>query len=191
MFLQARDFELTAGVAGLIARFGQNARQLALACLIAFAAVGPAAHAEDISAEKRELIDALLEQTGQSAAAFADQLGGVFVQQMMMFLRQSNPNLDPKAAQIIEEEVMSLVRDELINNDDFYQQFYPIYDKYFSADDLQNMVDFNATPTGRKVIETLPMITQESMEVGRGYGEKLAPLIEQRLSERFEAEGIL
>lgn len=48
----------------------------------------------------------------------------------------------------------------------------PIYDKYFSDDDIKSMLAFYATPVGKKMVQVLPQLTNESMEVGQKWGQE-------------------
>ena len=40
---------------------------------------------------------------------------------------------------------------------------YPIVDKYYTEDDLKNMIVFYKSPTGRKVLEVMPQMMTEMM----------------------------
>jgi hypothetical protein len=40
---------------------------------------------------------------------------------------------------------------------------YPIIDKYYTEDDLKNMIAFYKSPTGRKVLEVMPQMMTEMM----------------------------
>ncbi|MGI8555959.1 MAG: DUF2059 domain-containing protein [Pyrinomonadaceae bacterium] len=57
---------------------------------------------------------------------------------------------------------------EAINFQEYVEQtFYPLYDKFFSADDLKNLLDFYKTPTGQKMTEVLPQLTSESIRLAQ------------------------
>jgi hypothetical protein len=50
--------------------------------------------------------------------------------------------------------------------------YHPLYDKYFSADELEKMVVFYRTPVGRKAIEVMPSLMQEA---GMGVDQLVRP----------------
>jgi uncharacterized protein len=50
----------------------------------------------------------------------------------------------------------------------------PIYDKYFSLEEVQGLIRFYETPLGQKSISVLPQLTAELMEEGRQWGEDAA-----------------
>lgn len=53
----------------------------------------------------------------------------------------------------------------VFNLEQIVQQMLPIYDKYYSAEELTEIIAFYKTPTGRKVIEVTPKILAEFMQV--------------------------
>jgi len=145
---------------------------------------------ETINPTKKQLIDTLLEQTGQSTIGVAKQFSDVFIQQMTMVLKNSKPEIDPRAYDIMADEIKSVINEEMLVNGALSEMIHPIYSKHFSVSDLQKMIEFNNTELGKKLISVMPMITQESIQVGQQWGQSLGPIIEQRLMVRFEQEGI-
>ena len=146
--------------------------------------------AETISSDKNILVDRLLEQTGQSAIQVGKQFSNLFIQQMTMVLKNSNKDIDPRALSIMEEEVKSIINEEIVVNKKLAKMMYPIYAKHFTVDDLKQLIEFNDTPLGRKIIKVMPLITQEGLQAGQTLGQSLAPKIQSRLETRFEEEGI-
>jgi hypothetical protein len=146
--------------------------------------------AEGIDPEKKKLIDALLEQTGQSAFAMGKQFSNFFTQEMTKVLKQSRPDIDPRAFDILEEEITAVVNEEMSLEGGFMALIYPIYDTYFTHADLEKMIELNNTEFGKKIIRVMPIITQEGMQAGQQFGETLGPKIQQRLIARFEKERI-
>ncbi|NTV28642.1 MAG: DUF2059 domain-containing protein [Candidatus Omnitrophica bacterium] len=58
-----------------------------------------------------------------------------------------------------------------IKVDDIIQALLPIYDKHFSEAELKTLIDFYSTPVGRKLIDTIPALMSESVEVSAKYFE--------------------
>ena len=48
----------------------------------------------------------------------------------------------------------------------------PIYDKYFTKAEIENLTQFYSTPLGKKVISVLPQVMSESQSAGIKLGEK-------------------
>ncbi|MFN7927058.1 MAG: DUF2059 domain-containing protein [Blastocatellia bacterium] len=68
------------------------------------------------------------------------------------------------------------------------QIYFPIYDKYYSADELKELVVFYRSPVGRKWVENVPSITQEAMQKS---SELLLPPITAIMTEVMEEERAL
>ena len=48
----------------------------------------------------------------------------------------------------------------------------PVYDKYFSKEDIDGLIAFYATPLGKKTISVLPQVLTESQAAGMKLGER-------------------
>ena len=49
----------------------------------------------------------------------------------------------------------------------------PVYDKYLSDEDIRGLIQFYATPLGKRMITTLPKIMIECTQAGEKWGEQL------------------
>jgi hypothetical protein len=64
---------------------------------------------------------------------------------------------------------------------------YPLYDKLYSEQELKDLVAFYRTPTGQKLITTLPQLFAESQEAARvKLLPQILPIIEQLVDEEFK-----
>ncbi|WP_244142171.1 DUF2059 domain-containing protein [aff. Roholtiella sp. LEGE 12411] len=66
-------------------------------------------------------------------------------------------------------------------------ELIPVYAKYFTNEDIKQMIAFYETPLGKKTISVLPQISQESAEIGQKYGIAAA----KRALQKLEEEGYL
>lgn len=58
---------------------------------------------------------------------------------------------------------------ELINIDEMVAQLIPVYEKYFTEDELRGLMVFYQSPLGRKLLTATPLIMQESMQASMHY----------------------
>lgn len=151
---------------------------------------GGALQAAGIDPAKRVLLDQLLQQTGQSAAAVGRQYADLFVREIGSLLRQSNPTLDPRVFEILRDEVGLAIEDEMSGNWTVMDAMYPVYDRHFSADDLRQLIAFNATPLGQKLLRVLPQVTQEGMAAGQAWGQTLSKKVYGRVVVRLLEQGV-
>ncbi|MEQ8313028.1 MAG: DUF2059 domain-containing protein [Gammaproteobacteria bacterium] len=146
-----------------------------------------AAQDDEVSAEHEAAIRLLIEETG--ALDMGEQFADLFVTQMSQGLRQARPDIPPRAFVIIREETMATLQEEL-ESGSMEDLVVPIYAKYFTLEEVQELLAFYRTPIGRKTVEVMPVLTQESMQVGQSWGMAIGPVIGQRVAERLAEEGI-
>jgi hypothetical protein len=123
----------------------------------------------EITPEKRTEIDKLLRLTGMEK--LMDQMKG----QMIGSLKSS---ITGAPAGFWEKFSTKMDTRELI------EKIVPIYDKYYTIDDLKAVNEFYSSPAGQKILGTLPQVMQESMKVGQAWGQKIS----QQASEEAAAE---
>ena len=97
-------------------------------------------YSADISKEKKELIKEFFELT--NSTDMGEMVSRFYVRDMTDILRSSRPDIDPRAFEILKEEVNTVIREELLQADVLLEMSYPIYDKYFSAEELEDLIRF-------------------------------------------------
>jgi uncharacterized protein len=60
----------------------------------------------------------------------------------------------------------------------------PIYIKYYTDAELMQLLAFYKSPIGQKVIEQLPLISQDSYKVGEEWGRKIGEKVAERLKDK-------
>jgi len=145
-------------------------------------------YADEITKEKKLVIDEMLELTG--ALKTGEMMGKAITDQMITAMSKQQKNLDPKIVEIVRDEVGKIMHEEFIANRFTNEMSYRIYHKYFTTAELIEIVAFYKSPTGSKLASLTPKITQEAMIAGQQHGLSLGPVIQKRLRVRFEKEGI-
>jgi hypothetical protein len=118
----------------------------------------PAIGAE-IAPEKREEINKLLQLTGMEKL-------------MQQVNRQMISALKAQIADV-PEIFWKKFEERADHVQEFIEQIIPLYDKYYTLEDLKAVNAFYSSPTGQKLLSTLPQIMQESMKLGQEWGERL------------------
>ena len=62
---------------------------------------------------------------------------------------------------------------EKINIDDLLYACVPAYSKFYTHDEIKQLIKFYESPLGRRMVEVTPLLTQETMAIGQKWGEKL------------------
>lgn len=117
--------------------------------------------------QKKEKILKLISVTG------ADKLGYQIFDNVLNMIKERNP---------LSEEFVSKFKKD-VNSEEFAKLYIPIYDKYYSEEDIDNLIKFYLSPTGKKLTSVMPQMLNESMEVGKNWGEGLAQKIIEKLEE--------
>jgi hypothetical protein len=141
-------------------RFVVTGRRLALLVLLSMAVVAeaqqPASDADARAVAARKLIQA----TG------AGRMGAQAAETVLNSMKQLYP--------AVPEEFWSEIRVE-IRAEELADLAVPIYVKYLSLEDMQQLLTFYESPVGQKLLQVQPAILQESMSIGQQMGEGCGP----------------
>lgn len=65
----------------------------------------------------------------------------------------------------------------------FADLYAPIYSKYFTDSEIDDLIKFYNTPAGRKMMEVTPLILKESMEAGEKMGKETSARLIKKIDE--------
>jgi hypothetical protein len=83
--------------------------------------------------------------------------------------------MSPESGQDIYEKAKSI-----FDIDSLIHLIIPIYDEYYSTEDILGLIEFYNTPLGKKTIDVLPLISQESEKIVKLYiMEKMQKVINE------------
>lgn len=105
--------------------------------------------------EKVNNIRQLLDLTG------AKNISQQIMLQTLDVLKSQYPQVPQKVWDTFLAEVKA---DEMIN------EIVPIYNKYFTGEEIKQIIAFYQTPLGKKTISVLPQISRDSAIIGQKYG---------------------
>ena len=100
------------------------------------------------------------------------------ITQVFGMFKQQYSQVDPTVWEELEAEFMQTSMDEIV------EMLVPVYEKHLSQDDLQTVIDFYMTDTGKKFAEKTPLITQESMQIGQAWGQKIGEEFVKKMEEK-------
>lgn len=163
-------------------------KKYALAFLLSCLA-GQVATAEELTAAKVGDIKQLMEITG--SVNIGKQFASASSQQMFQILKASRPEIPDRALVVMNRELMNLFEEKMVEPGGMLDQSIPIYAKYFTHQEILDLLAFYQTPVGQKSIQVLPKVVNESMIVGQRWGESLVPEIERRIVAALRQEGLL
>ena len=136
--------------------------------IMLFVSISAHAQTTDSTALKKTARE-LLEMSG------GGKLGARVVEQLTSSLKQRLPNV-PK------EFWADLKKD--IKPDDLVSAAIPVYTRHFSVKEMKDIMAFYRTPSGAKLVQAMPDITQEMLRVGQEWGKEVGQTIMQRLQDK-------
>lgn len=121
------------------------------------------------SLSKKEKIQKMLELSGSG------KTGIQVMNNMIASFQNSYSNVnqqfwDDFAQQVTAEDIVNLI--------------IPIYDKYYTEKDVDQLILFYGSPIGKKTIEMMPVITKESMAAGQLWGAEIGRKVYEQLKEK-------
>ena len=128
------------------------------------------------------MIDALLLQTQKDLPVLVEQITGDAATDTKN-QEESNKRII-ESSRRVSERIRELLPQRINYAEVAEQLFYPLYDKFFTADELKQIVAFYRSPAGQKTIDVVPQLLQESMQRSSEILlPKLTPIINQALEE--------
>ena len=100
------------------------------------------------------------------------------IRQMVSMFKTQFANVPEEHWNELENEFLQTSLDDLVD------MLVPVYSKHLTLEDLQEIIEFYHTPTGKKYAEKTPLITQESMQIGQQWGMQIGQDFQSKLKEK-------
>jgi len=167
------------------------AKGIAIGLCSALVVLGVASpsRATEPSAEFRASVQELMELSGASQMGL--QVANGAFQSVVASLERSGSGLPQRAVAILQEVASELYEEFFGDSERLLDDLTPVYARYFTKSEIDELVAFYRTPIGQKSIRVMPMIVQESMAVGQRWAEELEPVFMEEARRRLTAEGFL
>ena len=104
----------------------------------------------------------------------SNDLGMQLMDQLIGTFQKSNPEVPETFWQRVKAE---------INSDGITDLIVPVYEKYFSHEEIKQLIAFYETGIGKKLVASLPAIMQESITLGQEWGRQLGEKVIQQMRE--------
>ncbi|MCP4268993.1 MAG: hypothetical protein GY777_26040 [Candidatus Brocadiaceae bacterium] len=153
---------------------------------------------DTISPEKRALIDKLCEQSRQSAVEIGNKISKALINTMTTSLENTNPNYGPRVFTLMEKEIEEFIYNEVVVNKRVTGKIYQIYDKYFTIEELKQIIELKDTPDielketqlGRKFINVRCLGGREIYQAILEFSLITDRNIHSRIHTKLKKEGI-
>lgn len=143
-----------------------------LAVFIVFTSILFGQSSTETNDDYKEILEKMFEVSGNEKAYQAA------INQMFSMFKQQYTSVSEESWNALEEEFKNTSIDELV------ELFIPVYQKYFTIDDIKEIIKFYESPIGQKLAMNTPLITQESMQIGQQWGMKIGQEFEKKMKEK-------
>ncbi|MBX2944360.1 MAG: DUF2059 domain-containing protein [Cyclobacteriaceae bacterium] len=111
------------------------------------------------------------------ASGSAEAFKGAITSMMTNF-KSMNNQVPDEFWKEMEKEMLSTSIDDLV------KMMVPVYKAHLTEADLKDIVKFYETPSGKKLAQKTPVITQESMQAGQVWGQAVAAKVMKKMQEK-------
>jgi hypothetical protein len=147
------------------------------------AATPPASAAE--RAERARVADAIMAEA--NVTAMLDRMVPAMLDQMMPSLTQGNGGREDEIRRILSEELGGALQQA---GPAIITRSRDLYVERFTAAELNEMLVFNRSPTGRKATRLLPEIQTEMFAFGQQAGQAAVAAVLPRIIDRLKAANV-
>jgi uncharacterized protein len=100
------------------------------------------------------------------------------VSSMMGSFRSMNNTVPDEVWKELEKEFLGTSLDDLVT------MLTPVYEKHMTEGDLNDVIKFYNSPSGKKLAEKTPFIIDESMQAGQAWGQTVGEKVMTKLKEK-------
>ena len=134
-------------------------------------------------------VEKLMQVTG--AAQLGAQMVSTITAQVLEGMKRSQPSLPERAVAIVREVLDAELAKAFSGSQSMMPDIVAVYAKQFTQDDVRGMVAFYESPLGRKMIQAMPAVLQDTVAIGQRWAQNEMPRIGSILQERLRAEGFI
>ena len=135
--------------------------------------------------ERLKLAREMLQLSGMEA--LSSQMLELVSRHVSELVRRHNPDQGEVISEIIETV---LVPEAKRRAPEMSEAMARLYAERFTAPELQDVVDFYRTPTGRKLVAASPELLSEGNRLGQAWGRLIVEESWPRLVERLREKGL-
>ncbi|MDG5497122.1 DUF2059 domain-containing protein [Niveispirillum sp. BGYR6] len=131
-------------------------------------AAQPAMAAPDDNAQRLEKARALIETTGM--ATISQQIMDGLMGQVEKMALAQNPGREKDIHTLVQDHIRPALKNGL---PELMQGMEALYASNFTVDEMDQIITFYRTPVGRKSLQQMPQIMQQSMALGQAWASKI------------------
>ena len=164
-----------------------NRKILLLIFTIIFFLCHPVVAKEKLTQQKIDNIKAILELSNYKETVRVTWEN--MFQQIIKVQQAAKPELNnPTYEKVLMDVGRMLVEEMVDENSNYMASVIHTYHRHFTANEIRQILEWQASPIGRKSARVTPMIVQELTELGELYWQSNQQGLSERLEKRFREE---
>lgn len=117
----------------------------------------------------------------------AEGISNLLKNKMWESLKHKNPNTPDEAFSLLEKEIDTAIE---ITTPIFIDQIAKIYRKYFTHDEVKELIKYYKTPLSKKVRDTAASISREAIVETQKWAPSIIPRVNDVLKIKFKESGM-
>lgn len=139
----------------------------------------------EITPKKRTAIKELLRITDEIRSSKAAM--GLFIDQIMGILKTPEDIIETDGFfNLMKKEAKDLIYEEVVVKESLHALMYPLYHKYLTLEEINELIRFYETPLGQKLVFINPELIKEKMEISQTWVQELNLKFQKRMSKILE-----
>jgi hypothetical protein len=139
-----------------------------------------------VDPSKKADIHRLIKMSGMSAQM--NIISQYTLSQYLSLTREKYPGLSPDLISIMEEKCMDEIRLNMWAPGGFFHRFVPLYDKYFTHEEILELINFHESPIGKKILLLQPVLVKEGMSIGEQWSKDILLNIMENIEKQLIEE---
>ena len=147
-------------------------------------------NSDELTDKKLKDIKLLMSVSGEND--FAKHICPIIINELLNNFKESQKKKIPERTfEALKKELIEIIIENISEHGGLMDQLANIYDKYFTHQEIIEMIAFYQTPTGKKSVLLMPKIFDESVMVGKRFSQSMKTEIDDRLMNALKREGLI
>ena len=139
---------------------------------------------DSLSADKQKNIRLLLELT--DVLKIGREIGRSIIHERLLSIELTDKEIPDSIYYDLKEDVIDFFDEAMVTENGLVDDLIKIYHKYYSADEIKELITFYKTETGKKTVTIMPLLFRESSTAIKNWCENLVPYMEAMFKEKLK-----
>ena len=163
-------------------------KKVFLLAAASLALIASAVHADELTANKRTQIKALLDITG--IKAIPEQIANNTVQSWVPGIKQLDPKFPDKGFTIMRDTFLAGLNAKVDGGGGLIEQVTMVYHNQFTASEVTELLKFYQSTLGKKMLSSQAKVNGETFQTAMKWADSMSADLDQRIDVALKKEGL-